>query len=45
VVGDNQHEEEGEEVGQVEGEEAELPEGDLLNDLVFEMCGFRLGDM
>jgi hypothetical protein len=36
VVRDNQQHGEGEEVGQVKGEGVKLPEGDLLNCLVFE---------
>jgi hypothetical protein len=36
VVADNQEQGEGEEVGKVEGEGAELLEGGLLNSLAFE---------
>jgi hypothetical protein len=36
VVGDNQQQGAWEEVGQVEGEGGELPQGDLLNGLSFE---------
>jgi hypothetical protein len=36
VVGDNQQQGEGEDVGQGKEEGAELLEGDLLNDLAFE---------